>query len=293
MRILPRPLSASLTLAAAMATGLLVTGCPKDSQNDEPVTYAEAKQGLTESSASTQASDVTTSSIELTTNFTIGAAVKDAANELKTFVGTQLPCADIALDAAKLTVKYGAKPGNCTYHGHTFTGTHTVSIAKNDEGDVEVDHTWTDLSNGIVKVSGTANVTWSKKDVSRRVVHDLTWTRIADGISGNGKGDRTQKALGGDITKGIQVDGSRSWDGKSGHWDLAISGVEMRWADPVPQAGTYTLSTPNKKTLSISFSRLSDTQIQVTLSSGTKSFKFVVAKAGAITDACVAAPGDL
>ena len=269
-------------LAGLAAMSLVLTACPKD--KEEPVTYAEAKQSLEESTVSSQANDLTTSSIELTTNFTIGSAVKDAAAELRAFVGTQLPCAAITLDSAKLTVEYGAKPGNCIYRGHTFSGTHTVEVTKN-EGEVHVDHTWTNFSNGRVKVNGTANVTWSKTDASRHVVHELTWTRLADGLQGTGKGDRTQKALNGDLSKGIRVDGSRSWDGKNGHWDLAIAGVEMRWADPVPQAGTYTLSTPKNKTLSISFTRLDDDRIQVTLASADKSFKFVVARAGDISDA--------
>lgn len=268
--------------AAMCLMGL--AGCPKDESSD-PVTYAEARQSLEESSASSQASDLTSSSIELSTNFTIGGAVKDAANELRTFIGTQLPCAEITLADAKLTVKYGVKPGECTYRGHKYSGSHSIEVARNDEGDVEVEHTWTELSNGIVKVSGTANVTWSKKDVSRRVQHELTWTRIADGVTGTGKGDRTQRPLAGGIAEGFRVDGSRSWDGKSGHWDLGINGVEMRWADPVPQAGTYTLSTPKKKTLSLSFTRLDENRIEVKLQSGEKSFKFVVARAGQISDA--------
>ncbi len=128
-----------MTMAGLGAMCLMLTACPKD--KEEPVTYAEAKQSLEESAASSQASALTTSSVELTTSFTIGSAVKDAAHEIKTFVGTQLPCAEVTLEVAKVTVEYGKKPGNCTYRGHTFAGTHTVEVARNDEGEVEVDHT--------------------------------------------------------------------------------------------------------------------------------------------------------
>lgn len=271
------------TTAMGVMCVLVLAGCPKD--KEDPVTYGEAKEALEQASASSQASDLTTSSIELSTSFTIGGAVKDAANELRTFIGTQLPCAEVTLVDAKLTVKYGAKPGDCTYRGHKFGGTHTVEIKRNDDGAVNVTHNWTDFTNGVVKVSGSANVTWSKTDVSRRVEHQLDWTRIADGARGQGGGDRTQRPLGGGVAEGLKVDGSRYWEGPRGRWDLGISGVEMRWADPVPQAGTYTLATPNKKSLSLSFQRLDDARIQVTLASGEKSFKFVVAKAGAISDA--------
>lgn len=270
---------------AVLASTLALAGCPKD--NAEPVTSTEAKLAVDESSLSSQASDLTGSSIELTTSFTIGGAVEKAADELKTFVGSQLPCAEITLDKATLTVKYGAKPGNCTYRGHSFSGTHAITVNRNDAAQgVDVHHQWTDFTNGVVKVSGTADVTWSGKDVSRRVKHDLTWTRIVDGKTGRGAGDRTQRPLGGGVAEGIQVDGTRTWDGDSGHWELSIVGVEMRWADPVPQAGTYTLAAPKGKNLSLSFRRLDADRIEVAVTSGARSFKFVVRRAGgAISEA--------
>jgi len=181
-------------------------------------------------------------------------------------------------------VKYGAKGGNCIYKGHAFSGTHSITVSKNEDEQVLVDHTWTDLSNGKVKVTGTAHVTWDLDDQYRKVEHDLTWTRISDGRTGRGTGNRTQKPLAGGLTEGIQVDGDRTWTGKAGRWDLAIQGVQMRWADPVPQAGTYRLASPKGRSLELSFKRVDGDTIEVTLASGGRSFHFNVNSGGAVAD---------
>jgi hypothetical protein len=219
---------------------------------------------------------VVNGTIEISTNFTIGQAVEAAAEELGNFIVSQLPCAEITLDGATLTVEYGALPGNCTYRGHEYSGTHTITVQRNDDGDVQVDHEWIELSNGVVSVSGTANVTWSFVNGTRHVVHELIWTRLKDGRTGTGSGDRVQSVLEGGLAEGIQIDGSRTWEGDSGRWDLAINSVQVRWVDPVPQSGTYSLATPFKKTVSMTFERLDEDTIEVTLKSGDKEFKIKV-----------------
>ena len=182
-----------------------------------------------------------------------------------------------------LSIEYGANSGSCTYNGHTYSGKHTVQIEKNEDSGVLVKHTWEDLSNSVVTVSGTAEVTWSRQDRSRHVIHELTWTRLSDGRQGTGNGDRLQTALDGGILEGIRVDGTRSWKGQSGQWDTAINSVEMRWVDPVPQSGSYTLSTPYDKSMSMAFERVDEDTIRVTVSGTRRSFSFLVSKAGTST----------
>jgi hypothetical protein len=274
MRLLP--------IFTASALALLLTACPKDKA--ETMTQAEARDALDESTADTQASSLTTSSVELSTSFTIGKAASDAAAELKTFIATQLPCAEITLADATLSVQYGARPGSCVYKGHTFSGSHTIKVSRNEDEQVLVDHTWTDLSNGIVNVTGTAHVTWDLEEKSRKVEHDVTWTRLSDGRTGRGTGDRTQTPLAGGVAEGIQVDGSRTWTGRNGRWDLAIEGVQMRWSDPVPQAGTYRLASPKGRSLALSFRRIDADSIEVTLASGTRTFTFTVNAKGDVAD---------
>jgi hypothetical protein len=267
--------------AAIFLASLALTACPK--KNDE-LTLGEARSALEEASAASTAENLTAASVDISTSFTLGAAVEQAAEEIRTFVQSQLPCADISLSGNTLTVEYGVNPGSCIYRGHQFSGSHSITVTRNDGGQVIVDHEWTDFSNGVVEVDGTAHVTWDFDAESRRVEHEMNWTHLASGRTGQGSGDRTQTLLAGGLAEGIRIDGSRSWKGQRGQWDLGIDGVEWRWADPVPQAGTYSLSTPFDKTVSMSFSRVDADTIQVTVSGPKKSFSFTVSKLGAVSE---------
>ncbi len=259
---------------------LTLSACTVKASSEEPVSQSDALEAVDEATLSSQASSLTSASIELSTNFTIGRAVENAASELRTFVLTQLPCADAVLDGNKLNVTYGAKPGNCVYRGHTFSGRTQVQVTHNDAGDVVVDHTWMDFSNGVVKVNGTAEVTWTSADPSRRVVHHLVWSRLSDGRTGTGTGDRTDTPLHGDITIGVLDHGHYTWDGARGHWDLSVQGLEARWADPAPQAGSLVLTTPKDQTVTMSFARVDADSIRVTVTSAGKRFSFVVNRVG-------------
>lgn len=273
-----------LFLAVVLPAALLTTSCRKKGDDQSAMTLAEAQQALEEVSIAGEAASVTSGAVEIATSFTIGQAVEAAAQEIRDFVTSQLPCADVTLTGATLTIEYGVNPGNCTYRGHTYSGTHSITVSRNDANDIIVDHEWADLSNGRVSVTGSAEVTWSGSEQSRHVVHELNWTRLSDGRTGTGTGDRTQIALPGGITEGIQIDGNRAWEGQAGRWDLVIDGVQVRWADPVPQAGSYTLASPKDRVLSMGFERVDDNTIRVTISSGGKSFSFNVTRAGGISN---------
>lgn len=261
---------AALTLLAGS------TGCRVD-----PLTRSEAQEALEESSIDAQASALTSASIELSTDFTIGEAAANAAQRIRDFVQSQLPCAQITLQDHTLEIDYGAT-GACTFRGQSFRGSHTISVVRNDEDDVVVTHAWDGLSNGRISVTGEAEVTWTLDDPSRRVVHDLTWTRLSDGRSGRGTGDRTQRPLDGGLVEGFSVDGARSWDGPRGHWELDIDGIEMRWVDPVPQAGTLALTTPKGTLITLQFERLDADSIGVTARGGDRTIHFTVNALGAI-----------
>lgn len=264
-------------LLAATGLAFLLCGCPKE---DEELTAAEASDAMAESTVSSQASALTTSSVQISTSFTLGQGAAQAANEIRLFIQSQLACANVELAGSTLSVTYGAKPGNCTYKGHTFSGRHSITVTKNEDNQVIVDHEWTDLSNGVVKLNGTAHVTWDFDDAFRNVTHDVTWTRLVDGRTGHGTGDRTQRPLAGGLAEGIADDGTVSWEGKAGKWDLAIDQVEWRWQDPVPQTGSYKLVTPKDKHLTLSFSRVDDDKIHVTVTNGKRSFGFDVNRIG-------------
>jgi hypothetical protein len=257
---------------------LVLTGCPKE----EPLTLGEASQALEEASLAAQAEGLTSASVDISTNFTIGQAVADGAEELRAFIESQLPCAEITLAGATLTVEYGAKPGMCTYRGHSFRGTHSIALERNEDAAVEVHHVWIDFTNGVVTLNGSADVTWNFQDKTRRVVHDSTWEHNITGRTGHGSGDRIQSLLPGGLAEGIQIEGERAWEGEKGRWELAIDGVQMRWTDPVPQAGSYTLATPFDKSVSMSFERDDADTIRVTVSGAKKEFSFTVSKLGVV-----------
>ena len=259
---------------------LIFAGCPQK----EELSYAEATEAVSEATLDSQAAAVTQGAVEISTNFTIGNAVDAAAQELRDFVQTQLPCADISLENSSLTIEYGANPGNCVYHGNTYSGSHTITVQKNDKGEVIVEHEWDELSNGRFSVTGSATVTWNFQDQTRHIVHEATWTRLIDGRKGVGTGDRLQKALEGGVAEGIQIDGSRTWTGQAGKWDLSIQSVQMRWEDPVPQAGKYILNSPKGKTLTLAFTRLDEDSIDVRIDAGRRAFHFTVNSLGTIKD---------
>jgi hypothetical protein len=262
---------------------LVLTGCPRD--REEALTAGEATQALEQASDAGQAESLTSASVDISTNFTIGGAVEDAADELGTFIATQLPCAEIMLVNRTLTVEYGVNGGHCSYRGHTFSGQQSISVDRNEDSAVEVHHEWKSFSNGVVELDGTADVTWSFADKTRRVQHESQWKHLKSGRNGSGSGDRVQSALSGGVAEGIRVDGERSWDGERGHWGLAIDGVQMRWTDPVPQAGSYTLTTPFAKSVSMAFARVDDDTIKVTVAGPRRSFDFTVSKLGDIAEA--------
>ena len=95
-------------------------------------------------------------------------------------------------------------------------------------------------------MTGTAEVTWSATEHSRHVVHELNWTRLSDGRTGTGSGDRTETLVDPNqgLLGGIRIDGNRHWSGQRGQWDLAITGVEVPPAGPGAEAGSYHLTTP-------------------------------------------------
>ena len=253
-------------------------------EEEEALTGSEALQALEEVVLSTQMTVLTSGTVEIATNFTIGQAAEAAADELKTFIETQLPCAEITLVGATLTIEYGVNPGNCEYNGQEYSGSHSITVVSASAGNLVVDHEWEDLSNGRISVDGTATVTWSSENSSRNVVHELVWTRLSNQKETTGGGDRTQTVLTGGLIEGFSVDGNRYWTSDRGKWDLGIDKVEIRWEDPVPQAGTYRLDTPFEKYLSLSFERVDDDTIKVTVASGEEEFSFEVSKLGAVSD---------
>lgn len=99
----------------AFALPVVFMGC-----NEEGLTRQEALDALDESSIDSQASAVTAAPIEIATNFTIGKAVTDAADELRNFFAAEVSCATFEVSGATVTTHWGTTTG-CTYKGMTYT----------------------------------------------------------------------------------------------------------------------------------------------------------------------------
>jgi hypothetical protein len=264
-----------IIIAGALVAVLAGSGC-----RQEELTWAEANEAVQESVSSAESEVVAAELIEVSTNFTMGQAVEQAAEELRAFVASQIPCTTLTVANATLTIDFGTLADNCTFNGHTYAGIAKVQIDRNNNGDVEVTHTWEGLTNGNVTLNGAATVTWSLTQGTRHVVHDVVWKDAKREVLASG--DRTQKlvdpAMG--LAGGIQVDGDRKWVSAEKEWDLAINGVQMRGQDPVPQAGSYVLTTPDDKVLTLSFTRIAPNQIEVKLTGTKKDFVFKVTSTG-------------
>ncbi len=261
---------ATLMLMILMLTAT-VWGC-----RDETLTREEAKLALDEAQLSTQSQSMTYDVLEISTHFTIGAAVEDAVDELKAFVESQIPCSTVTRQDRTLTVDFGELGDQCVYKGRTYAGQSQITLERTEAGQLEVTHVWTDLTNGNVTINGGATVTWDRSEGTRRVEHQIKWSN--GDKSATGEGDRTQQLIDRDLglQGGIEINGSRGWSSDRGQWNLAIKGVQVRGADPVPQAGTYTLTNPDNKELTMSFKRLDDTTIEVQVSGTRRDFTFNV-----------------
>jgi hypothetical protein len=262
---------------------VFLVGCPAQ---PDTVSVGDAQAALEASAQSSQTDALLSDAVEISTHFSVGTALESAAVELQTFIASQLPCAAISVSGATLSIAYGALPGACSYQGHSFSGEHTVSVLRNAANEVAVHHEWNELSDGRVSISGSADVVWSRSTQSRHVTHEISYQVLSGryvGQSGTGSGDRTQTALTAAGDSGMRVEGTRSWDTAHGHFDLDISGIEMRWIDPVPQAGRYTLTTPNGNTLDLAFHRSDADSIDVSITTAKRTFAFLVRSDGNIT----------
>ena len=262
-------------LACAGVVASLAPGCDLD-QN---VSNAEFRAAVDEVVLTGEAASLQDGVIEITTNFTLADGAAAVAEEVRTFVQSQMPCSTVdSTEPGTLVIDFGDLGDQCTYNGRTFAGVVTVSF-EIDQDAVLVTHDYEEFTNGSVTMNGQALVTWA--DQSRRVETDFEFTGRGRTVTVDS--DRTQTLLGG-LGDGIEVDGERNWTGQRGTWHLDIDQVQMRGIDPVPQSGTYTLTNPEDKELSLSFERIDENTIEVVVAAGLRSRTFHVTSAGSVGD---------
>lgn len=145
-----------------------------------------------------------------------------------------------------------------------------MTVAKNDGDEARLTHGWEGLSNGVVAVTGGGTVSWTSSEGARAVEEHVLWVDLETGEEVPANGERSQARLDplAGWEAGLVVDGVRDWTTDAGLWTLVADGVELQGQDPVPQAGTWVLTTPDTEVLTLSFERVDDDTVEVTVESG-------------------------
>lgn len=266
----------SLLLSAAALS--FVAGCIP---LGDDASRAEMREAVLEIAELGAGDGTQTEIIELTTSFTLGQGVQAAAEELRDFVASQVPCSEITLEPGKLTIDFGDMSDACVYRGRTYAGVVSVALEQQGEGYL-VTHTYSALTGGKITLDGTAKVDWNGN--VRHVVTDLDFS--SDRGQWHVEADRTQTFTACEDAAAVcvDIDGERTWSGPRGDWDMTIDGVHARSIDPVPEAGTYTVVTPKDKTVELSFSRVDADTIEVSVTGGRNDIVLHVTAAGQVSD---------
>jgi hypothetical protein len=247
------------------------------------VTGSELRLAVDESVWTGQVEAVQQDIIEISTSFRLGDAVAAARAGVQAFIASQSACATVtATGEGGLTIDFGDLDDACTYRGRHYAGVITIALAI--EGDqAVVGHEFAGFSDGVVTVDGSAEVTWTAE--SRRVVTDLSFDRAGHVTELNG--DRVQRLIDeqAGLAGGVVVDGERAWHNERGEFSLAIDGVELRPADPVPQAGAYHLVLPGDRQVDLAFERVDADTIEVRVAGPRRDRVFWVSSTGDVEEA--------
>lgn len=262
-------------LPAAMCCALLtLPACDDDSASP-----SEMRMAVDEVVATGQAASLEDGVFEITTDFRLGDGVHGVLTEVRALVESQIPCSTIeATDEQTLVIDFGTLEDGCEYRGRTFAGIVTVTYEAAGD-DVIVTHDYDGITDGRATLDGEAVVTWSER--SRHIVTEFAVHRPRGDFSSDG--DRTQTRID-ERGDGIRVDGERNWRNDRGRWHLEIDGVEMRPIDPVPQDGAYVLTTARGREITMTFERIDEDTIEVSVSGGRRDRVYRVTSAGEVED---------
>jgi len=226
----------------------------------------EALSALGEVGRSGRGVQATEDVITVSTDFTIGQALEDAAAAVADFWESQVDCTTVTVDGAQATIDYGPLDDACVFRGRTYAGVTTITVGSTAPGQLEVVHDWDAFTNGEITLTGRATVTWDGTDATRRVQTMHSWTDDEGTI--DVVGDHVSAPLEEGVAvrdSGFSLQGTRDWTTERGDWSLSMDGLELRLADPAPQTGTVALVAPNDKTLGIEYARVDEDTIEAVL----------------------------
>lgn len=230
----------------------------------------EMQAALDEAVRSNRAEVLAAELIERSSDFTLGEAEENAASSIRAWYQAEVPCAATSVSGTTVEIDFGAVADGCTYDGHPWAGLLVVTVAQNDLDQARLTHSWEELSNGVVAVTGGGTVSWTSAGGARAVEHHVAWTDLATDEVVPANGERSQARLdplaGWDA--GVVVDGLRDWSTEAGLWTFVSDGIELQGQDPVPQAGSGVLTTPGGEVYTFGFERLDAGTVEVTVESG-------------------------
>ena len=227
----------------------------------QPMGPLQAADALGQSARSANGINATQAPIEVSTDFTIGSGLEQAASQLRELWSSQVPCNDVTVEGSLITVDWGTLEDGCTWNGRSYAGVTTLSVHRTDAEDLELEHTWIGFRNEDVQVDGGALVTWSAQERTRSVQTEHTWT--ADDETVDVVGEHTFGVRG--AGEALTLDGTRTWSSDRGDWHLEVVGIEARLQDPLPEAGSYSVQDPEGRTLEVLFSRVDEDTIEAVL----------------------------
>lgn len=249
-------MSRSFVQVAALAVTLVhLVGC------GEEMGIFEASAALEQSARSGEGTTATQEPIEVSTDFTLGAGLEQAAEELAVFWDSQAPCTEVTHTGATLTIDWGGLGDGCTYNGHSYAGLSAITVQRTDPTELQVLHEWTGFRNEDVQVDGDALVTWSSLARTHHVVTEHTWT-ATDGATADVVGEHE---VGVRDDGAFLLDGTRDWHAEGGDWHLDMVGIGFRLQDPLPEEGSYIVKNPAGKVLELAFARVDEDTIEAVL----------------------------
>lgn len=268
--------SALLTLPFLFAP-IAMVGCDAE----QPATRSEMRDAVAEVALLGEGIGTQTEIVELTTSFTLGQGAQAVAEEVRSFVASQIECSEVAVEPGRISIDFGDLSDSCTYRGRTYAGVVTVEFE--DMGDTfQVTHTYEGLTGGKTTLDGEVVVNWDGN--ARHVVTDLDFVGEMGSVNVTADHTQTFTACEGVTAVCLTVEGERDWTGPRGTWETDILDVHMRSIDPVPEKGTYAITTPQDRTVELSFSRVDSDTIEVSVTGGRRPFVFHVTAAGQVMD---------